>query len=437
VKRSAAHLWRALAAALAAALSSALGPALAPALVTALVAALAAAQTTSARAATPPSAPALDFSAEEHSRILAHGPWPPPRSGDAGNRVDGQADAIELGRRLFFDKRLSGNGQLACASCHNPQLAFQDGRRFSRHGRNTLGLLDAGQQRWFGWDGAKDSLWAASLSPLTAADEMATTAPAVRRLLQRDRSLGQHYRRVFGPPVVGPPASDELLLVNLAKALAAYQATLVSARTPFDEFRDALARNDAAAAARYPAVAQRGLKLFVGAGRCFFCHAGPGFSNGEFADVGRPFFSAAGADPGRWGGLQQVLVSPYNRLGSFSDAGAEDVRALGTRHVLMEPRHFGEFKVPTLRSLTATSPYFHDGSARRIEDVVRHYSELDESRLHADGVQLLQALKLTPQQAADLAAFLRSLSPDTKRHGQMSPGHFALPPRRAEGRGSK
>jgi cytochrome c peroxidase len=412
VKRSAAQLWRALAAALA--------PALAPVLAPVLIAALAAAHTTSARAATPPSATALDFSAEEHSRILAHGPWPPPGSLDAGNRVDGRADAIELGRRLFFDKRLSGNGQLACASCHRPQLAFQDGRRFSRHGRNTLGLLDAGQQRWFGWDGAKDSLWAASLSPLTAADEMATTAPAVRRLLQRDRSLGQQYQRVFGlpvfgPPVFGAPASDELLLVNLAKALAAYQATLVSARTPFDDFRDALARNDAAAAARYPAAAQRGLKLFVGAGRCFFCHAGPGFSNGEFADVGRRFFSAAGADPGRWGGLQQVLASPYNRLGSFSDAGAEDVRALGTRHVLMEPRHFGEFKVPTLRSLAATAPYFHDGSARQIEDVVRHYSELDESRLHADGVQLLQALKLSPRQAADLAAFLRSLSPYVKR----------------------
>jgi cytochrome c peroxidase len=76
----------------------------------------------------------------------------------------------------------------------------------------------------------------------------------------------------------------------------------------------------------------------------------------------------------------------------------------------MEPRLFGEFKVPSLRGLTATAPYFHDGSAAALSDVVRHYSELDESRLHADGARLLQALKLTPEQQADLVVFLTTLS---------------------------
>jgi cytochrome c peroxidase len=348
----------------------------------------------------------IDFSAEERARIAAHGPWPPTRSADSSNRVDGNPDAIALGRRLFFERRISASGQLACASCHDPQRAFQDGRRFSRHGRNTPSLLDAGQSRWFGWDGAKDSLWAASLSPLTAHDEIAATPQSLRAFFQRERGLDQHYRRVFGTP-----NADVTLTVNVAKAMAAYQATLVSKRTAFDDFRDALSRGDRAAAARYPASAQRGLRVFVGEGRCFFCHAGPSFTNGEFADAGRPFFTTAGADPGRWGGLQQVLASPYNRLGAFSDAGHADASAVGTQHVVMEPRHFGEFKVPTLRGLVATAPYFHDGSAANIEDVVRHYSELDESRLHADGARLLQALKLTPQQAADLAAFLKTLSP--------------------------
>lgn len=346
------------------------------------------------------------FSSEERARIEAHGPWPPTPTADAGNRLDGQRDAIELGRLLFFDKRLSASGQLTCATCHDPQRAFQDGRRFSRHGRNTPSLLDAGQRRWLGWDGATDSLWAASLAPLTATDEISATAQSLSALLKRDRGLAQRYRRLFGSPL-----EDQTLLVNVAKTLAAYQATLVSRRTPFDDFRDALARGDVVAAARYPAAAQRGLKIFVGEGRCFFCHTGPTFSNGEFADVGRPFFSAAGADPGRWGGLQQVLASPYNRLGAFSDAGPADQRAVGTQHVVMEPRHFGEFKVPTLRGLVASAPFFHDGSAANIEQVVRHYSELDEGRLHADGARLLQALKLTPLQAADLAAFLKSISP--------------------------
>ncbi len=347
----------------------------------------------------------IDFTPEERARIEAHGPWPPPPQRDAANRVDGRPAAIELGRRLFADKRLSASGQLACASCHDPKRAFQNGQRFTRHGRNTPSLLDAGLQRWFGWDGATDSLWAASLTPLTASDEIAATPHALSALLESDRSLGARYRALFGAPL-----ANEALLVNIAKALAAYQATLASPRTAFDDFRDALARGDTKAAARYPPAAQRGLKIFVGRGRCFFCHSGPAFSNGEFADIGRPFFTAAGADPGRWGGLQKLLASPFNRLGAHSDAGPDDARAIATRHVVMEPRHFGEFKVPGLRGLAATAPYFHDGSAATIDDVVRHYAELDESRLHADGARLLQALKLTPQQSTDLAAFLKSLS---------------------------
>jgi cytochrome c peroxidase len=318
--------------------------------------------------------------------------------------VDTQPEAIELGRRLFSDKRLSASGQMACATCHDPQRAFQNGQRFSRHGRNTPSLLDAGLQRWLGWDGAKDSLWAASLGPLTASDEMAATPGAVHTLLVKDRDLGARYRKLFGAPV-----ADVAMLVNVSKALAAYQSTLVSPRTEFDKFRDALVRGDAAAA-RYAPEAQRGLKLFVGQGRCFLCHTGPAFTNGEFGDIGRPFFTAAGADPGRWGGLQQLLASPYNRLGAYSDAKPKDVRAVATQHVVVEPRHFGEFKVPGLRGLQATAPYFHDGSAAALQDVVRHYSELDTNRLHADGVGLLQPLRLTPQQATDLTAFLKTLS---------------------------
>lgn len=346
-----------------------------------------------------------EFSVEERARIEAHGPWPPARAMDASNRVDGRPAAIEFGRQLFFDRRLSTSGRLACASCHDPNRAFQDGQRSSRHGRNTPSLIDVGQQRWFGWDGASDSLWAASLAPLAADDEIGATPQSLKTLLQRDRALGARYRSLFGRPEAGP-----MLLVNVAKALAAYQATLVSPRTAFDDFRDALVRGDGAAASRYPAAAQRGLKLFIGAGRCHACHAGPTFTHGEFGDVGRPFFTAAGVDPGRWGGLQQLRSSPYNRLGAFSDAGPGHASALGTRHVTMEPRHYGEFKVPTLRGLVTTAPYFHDGSAATIEAVVRHYADLDESRLHADGAPLLQALKLTPEQVADVKEFLETLS---------------------------
>lgn len=348
----------------------------------------------------------LDFSADERARILAHGPWPPPPAADAANPVQGRADAVALGRALFAHPGLSASGQMACATCHDPAQGFQDGRRFTRHGRNTPGLWDVAMQRWFAWDGAQDALWAASLAPLTSAEELAATPASARALLQGQPALSSRYRRLFGPPV-----ADDALLVNLARALAAYQATLVSPRTAFDDFRDALARGDQRAAARYPLAAQRGLKTFVGPGRCFFCHSGARFSNGEFADIGRPFFTAGGADPGRWGGLQQLLASPYNRLGHVPGAAADAQRNAITRHVLQQPKNFGEFRVPGLRGLAATAPYFHDGSAATLAEVVQHYNQIDTSRLHADGERILQPLGLTAHEVDDLVAFLHTLGP--------------------------
>lgn len=347
----------------------------------------------------PAAAAAVDFSADERRAILSHGPWPAPVLRDTSNRLDGDPAAIALGRRLFFDPALSGEGRVACASCHQPQRGFQDGRPVAVGAgtgtRNTPGLLDVAGQRWFGWDGASDSLWAASLRPLLNPLEMASSAAQV-------------VARVRGEPLLAGAADDEAVLVGVAKALAAWQATLASPRSAFDEFRDALARGDAAAMARYPAAAQRGLQLFVGRGRCALCHAGPRFSHGEFADIGRPFFlPGGGVDPGRHGGLRTLQASRFNRLGPYADDGGAG--AVATRHLRLEHRHFGEFKVPPLRGLRLTAPYFHDGSAATLAEVVRHYSELNEDRLHADGERLLVPLKLTPAESADLVAFLETL----------------------------
>ncbi len=110
------------------------------------------------------------------------------------------------------------------------------------------------------------------------------------------------------------------MLVNVAKALAAFQETIVTGRTPFDDFRDALERGDTAAIARYPAAAQRGLKLFVGKGDCSACHLGPNFTSGEFEDVGVPFFAEKGrVDQGRYGGIAALQASPFTLLGAFND----------------------------------------------------------------------------------------------------------------------
>ena len=353
----------------------------------------------------------LDFSATERAQIVAHGPWPPQPRTDASNRAMGQAAAQAWGASLFFDTRLSANQQLSCASCHQPNRAFQDGLATAigrtAGQRNTPGLLDVAQWRWLGWDGAHDSLWSASLTPLLSDGEMQQTVPGLAERVRRTSELAAGYREAFGQ---APPADDATLVVDLAKALAAYQATLASPRSAFDAFRDALASGDSARAARYPMAAQRGLRIFLGEGRCTVCHAGPLFSNGEFGDIGVPFFVPGGVDPGRYRGLQQLLASPYNRLGTFNDAGATDAGAVGTRHVILEPRHFGEFRVPSLRQLAHTAPFMHNGSLPSIEAVVQHYSQLNEDRLHADGERILRRLNLSDDQAADLAAFLRSLS---------------------------
>ena len=355
--------------------------------------------------------PLLDFDADEIARIARHGPWPPAPQRDPSNRVEGAAAAVAFGGALFSDRRLSADGSLSCASCHRPERAFQDGQAVARGRevgvRNTPGLLDVAQQRWFGWDGAHDSLWAASFAPMLARGEMGQSVDRLAALVRSHPGLAAGYRSAFGQP---PGPDDERVVVDLAKALAAYQATLVSPRTEFDEFRDALLRGDRTSAASYPLAAQRGLRLFVGEARCNLCHHGPLFTNGEFADVGVPFFVPGGVDGGRHRGLQALLASRTNRLGPHNDAGADDPRAVGTRHVQIEHRHFGEFRVPGLRQLVHTAPYMHDGSLATLDDVVRHYSELNEERLHADGERILRRLDLNPQQASDLAAFLRTLS---------------------------
>jgi cytochrome c peroxidase len=162
--------------------------------------------------------------------------------------------------------------------------------------------------------------------------------------------------------------------------------------------------------ARYPALARRGLAIFVGSGNCTICHSGPRLSNGEFHDVGIPFFAEPGrVDPGRYGGIRKVTASRYNLLGAFNDDPAR-TSATSTRHVALEHRNYGEFKVPSLRNVARTAPYMHDGSLATLRDVVRHYSNLDLDRLHADGERILTPLALDKYEVDALVAFLETLS---------------------------
>lgn len=360
----------------------------------------------------------LAFSAEEVERILSHGPWPPQPSSspvrDPGNALTGRPEAVALGQRLFFERRLSPAG-VSCAHCHQPEKEFADGRARSRGvaelDRNAPSLWNAVHERWQGWDGAADSLWSQAIRPLLDPREMASSAEHLQAELAREPALAAGWRRVFGQEVRAQ--EPQAVLVGTAKLMAAYVATLVSPRTPFDEFRDALARGDRATAARYPLAAQRGLQLFIGRGNCQLCHGGPRFTHGEFADIGLRFFVRPGVvDTGRFGGIEALKASPYNLLSRWADAPLPDQpdEAVKTRHVEATHRHFGEFKVPGLRQVARTAPYMHDGQLATLEAVVRHYSELNLERLHADGEQVLRPLRLSPQEAQDLVAFLHTLT---------------------------
>jgi cytochrome c peroxidase len=352
------------------------------------------------------------FTDAERAAILAHGPWPQPMPADPSNRASGKPEAIALGRRLFFDTRLSRDRQRSCATCHDPAKAFADGRPRSLGvvpvDRNAIALANLSLNRWFGWDGAGDSLWAQSIRPILDPKELGLSPEELRARVAPDSALASAYTLVFGSAAAGD--QPELVLVNVGKALAAFQETIVTGRTAFDQFRDALERGDATGLRRYPVAAQRGLRLFVGKGRCNVCHFGANFTNGEFEDIGVPYFAEKGrVDTGRYGGIAALKASPFTLLGRHNDDPAR-APGLATRHVEPLHRNWGEFRVPSLRNVVRTAPYMHNGSLATLTDVVRHYSEVNEERLHGlPGQGLIRPLRLTPEERADLVAFLETL----------------------------
>ena len=350
---------------------------------------------------------------DEIEQTLSFGPWPPSFQPDPSNRFSKDARAIKLGQALFNDPVLSVDGAFSCASCHDPEKAFTtpEARALGRDllNRNTPSLRNLAGLRWYGWGGKSDNLWAASLHPIIEEQEMAHSAESLKIAISESTYIDD-FEAIFGHL---QDQSPELFLVNTAKALSAYLETLATDRTIFDDFRDALERRDIAAAKEYPEAAQRGLQLFLGRGKCVFCHNGPRFSNNEFHDAGVPYFlNETEVDQGRFGGLNILLSSPYTLDGDWND-DPEKKGAWAVRNVRRSHSDFGIFRTPSLRGLGETAPYMHDGSLDDLKSVIRHYSKIDTERLHADGEAILSELNLSEQEIADLVAFLVTLSKDS------------------------
>ncbi|HEU0059643.1 MAG TPA: cytochrome c peroxidase [Hyphomicrobiaceae bacterium] len=277
------------------------------------------------------------------------------------------AAKVALGQRLFFDKEFSATGTIACASCHDPKLAFTDGevtgrgvsgRRLVRH---TPTLWNLAWSRLLFWDGRAPSLEAQVRFPVEHPDEMGDSLEnAVSRLSRHDS-----YERAFAAAF---PSDPQINPGNLSLALAAYERTLVSPPTRFDTW---IGGDRAALSA--PEI--RGFRIFTGKGRCSNCHTGFALTDNNFYDIGLP-----GEDPGR---------------------GA----------VIALPAADHAFKTPTLRELAWTAPYMHDGSLATLEDVLRHYETGGVARLTRSR-DLPQDLRLSDGERADLIAFLETLSSD-------------------------
>ncbi|MEO9275399.1 cytochrome c peroxidase [Marinomonas sp. 5E14-1] len=352
------------------------------------------------------------FNEQDMAFIRSLGPWPVEATPDTSNRFSQQEQAIELGRQLFFDRRLSADSFISCADCHQPNQAFQDGIALNKglnvlH-RNTSSLINIGHRPWYGWGGEHDSLWSQSIRPMLAATEMHTDISKLKATLEQDAYFQCAFQQATQQTLQS--LSEEDFLITLGKLLASYQETIRSEKSPFDRYRDQLLKQEKSTPA-LSISAQKGLKLFVGEGRCVFCHSGPNLTNGEFGDIGVPFFINNGqsVDKGRYQGIQSLRKDPYNLLGKYNDDPSKS-NALRTQHLQTLHRNWGEFKVPSLRNVAQTAPYMHNGSIATLAEVIDFYSELNEERLHADGEKILRPLHWSQEEKINMVDFLTSLT---------------------------
>lgn len=272
---------------------------------------------------------------------------------------------VALGKKLFFDPRLSGSNEMSCGTCHLPDMAFGDGLRGSKGAdgqvlpRNTPGLLNAGYQKSFFWDGRAESLEAQALLPITSVEEMHQSLDQLEVELSKDPEYRAAFQAVYGTGVSQ---------AAIAKSLAAYQRTLWTPGAPFDRY---LAGDDGAISAD----AKDGLRLFQEDAGCIRCHNGPLLSDGKFYRLGVSF-----RDRGR---------------GEVSGRREDDYK----------------FRTPSLRNVSRTAPYMHNGSLATLDDVVQFYFR----GVPTSGPAPLDVEPLVSQSFSDIpliVAFLETLTAD-------------------------
>ncbi len=297
-------------------------------------------------------------------------------------------EKIELGKKLFFDRRLSGDGTMSCATCHDPERGYGDGLPISlsypttRNWRNAPTLINIGYNTVFFLDGRADSLEKQALFPIMSSFEMNQNLDFLEEELKEVPEYTEAFQKVFG---------GEITRERVAMALAAFQKTIVSKNTPLDRYlngnKNALNR-----------LQKKGLSVFKGKGRCIECHNGANLTDNKFYNLGVP------EDPDI---TNDSRVSATRRF-TAKVAGYKAYRTLtedpGRYLVTKNKKDWKAFKTPTLREIASTTPYMHNGVFKTIDEVIEFFNKGGGNDPYR--TPLLKPLNLTIEEKNALKSFL-------------------------------
>lgn len=279
-----------------------------------------------------------------------------------------------LGEALFFDPMLSRDSTISCASCHKPELAFADNTPTSKGvggrsgNRNTPSSMNMSDRNFYFWDGRAETLEEQALGPIENHVEMDLPLTIAVRRLKQNKNYTASFLAVYNAQ-----PTKELI----ASAIAAFERTLETSKSPFDRYLKGIDTNS------YPTAAKRGLNIFNTKGRCFDCHFGVDFTGSDkFKNIGI-----------------------YNGK-NLNDKGRFDVTG--------NPADMGKFKTPGLRNIALTAPYMHNGMHKTLREVIDYYNNPDEfipDAINRDTL-LSRPLGLTEDEKKDLEAFLNTLTDD-------------------------
>ena len=332
---------------------------------------------------------------------------------DPSNAVADNPAAADFGRQLFFDTRLSANGGISCATCHQQERRFTDGlqkaQAIGTTLRHTPSIVGTAYSPWQFWDGRRDSQWSQALAPLEDANEHATDRAQVVNLIADDPAYRSSYESLFGalPELSGADAAVlNTVFANVGKTIAAFERTVMPTASRFDEYVQAVVDDDVDRQTQlFSDDELLGLRLFIGEANCTQCHNGPLLTNHEFHNTGVISFPGDIPDTARVAGVKEVMASEFNCRSIYSDDPERSCAELDFVRTGVEL--IGAFKTPSLRNLQDTAPFMHKGQLATLADVLEHYNEAPDAMI---GHNEAEPLGLNKSELQQVEAFLNTLA---------------------------